>query len=308
MKLSVSLITFQEEAYIAQALDSVLAQETDFDFEIVVGDDASTDGTRDILNAYRHRYPDKVKLLLPESNYGDFGLSNVRATLDNCRGQYIALLDGDDYWTEKTKLQQQVDFLDGNPECSFSAHRIVHSSNDGHTELSELPASSAAEKPADSAAEKQVSNTGKSNVSSNWNIYTIESLIRLNFAHKISTVARSDAVRAVPEWFYTSNLASADWVFNLLLAQQGHIGFIDSPMAIHRKRGGSVSDVHGQERLLRDRLRTLNILGAEFPQYQSAIKHARLRTNIRLAIVNLSPGIYHWAQRAYCYRRSGYKS
>ena len=110
MKLSVSIVTYQQEAFIRQALSSVLAQQTDFPFEVIVGDDASRDGTRDILREMQAQAPDKVRLLLADKNYGDSGLSNFMATVDASQCDYIAFLDGDDYWTTPHKLQRQVDF------------------------------------------------------------------------------------------------------------------------------------------------------------------------------------------------------
>lgn len=291
MKLSVSLVTYQEEAYIAQTMDSILAQETDFDFEIIVGDDASTDGTRAILKRYRDKHPDKVRLLLPEKNYGDFGLSNFMSTLEQCSGEYIAFLDGDDYWTDNSKLQRQVEFLDSNPSCSYSAHRIVHLSDDGHSELSPLPAR---------GVNRQAANDDEMA----FNVYSVDSLIRLNFAHKISTVARSSAVRSIPAWYGTTKIASADWVFNLLLSKSGHIGFTEAPMAIHRKRLGNLSDTYGQKRLLEDRLKTLHVMRGEISASKWAFFHAWLKTKTKLLISMISPRAYHWAQRIYCFHRS----
>lgn len=286
MKLSVSLVSYQEEAYIAETMDSILAQETNFDFEIIVGDDASTDDTRAILKRYSDNYPDKVRLLLPEKNYGDFGLSNFMSTLELCKGEYIAFLDGDDYWTDKSKLQRQVDFLDSNPNCSFSAHRIEHLRDDGHSELSPLPS-------------RSFNKLQRKNNQTDFKIYSADTLIRRNFAHKISTVARASAVQQIPEWYRTTKIASADWVFNLLLSKSGDIGFIDTLMATHRKRSGNLSDTYGQRRLLEDRIKTLHIMRAEIPGHRSAYFHAWLKTKIKISISMISPRIYHWAQRVY---------
>src|SRR5215469_12367157 len=102
MKLSVMMITFNHQAYLRQALDGVLAQKVACDYEIVIGDDRSTDSTRDILAEYNQKHPDKFRLLLNENNVGP--VRNFYQTLQVCRGQYVALLEGDDYWTCDTKL------------------------------------------------------------------------------------------------------------------------------------------------------------------------------------------------------------
>lgn len=116
MKVSVCITTYNLEAYIAQTLDSVLCQETSFDYEVIVGDDFSTDRTREILLRYKELYPDKIVLHFQKENVGvnrnDYDLIHL------AKGQYIAWCDGDDYWLTKDKLQKQVDILDANPEFS----------------------------------------------------------------------------------------------------------------------------------------------------------------------------------------------
>ena len=117
MKLSVGILTYNQEAYIRQCLDSVLMQKVDFDYEIVVGDDASTDGTQNILRDYEKHYPGRFVLLLGEKNEGIS--MNYKKVLTACRGEYVALCEGDDYWTDVTKLQKQVDFLGNHPDYGF---------------------------------------------------------------------------------------------------------------------------------------------------------------------------------------------
>ena len=127
--VSVCMITYNHEKYIAQAIDSVIMQKTNFDYEIVIGEDCSTDRTREIVLEYKTKHPDKIKLLLQEKNVGM--MQNFIDTLKACSGKYIALLEGDDYWTDPNKLQEQVDFLEANPEYSmcFTARHIVDEIN-----------------------------------------------------------------------------------------------------------------------------------------------------------------------------------
>src|SRR5258706_12269370 len=134
MKVSVSITTFNQQAYIAQALDGVLMQRVNFDYEIVIGDDYSTDNTRRILQAYQTQHPDKIRLLLPERNLGLLGKHNFIAALNACRGQYIALLDGDDYWIDPQKLQKQADSLDSHGDYAFSCHRVLRVRDDDYSE------------------------------------------------------------------------------------------------------------------------------------------------------------------------------
>src|SRR5579864_5088925 len=117
MKVSVMMITYNHERFIAQALESVLAQRVNFDYEIVIGEDCSTDRTREILLEFCRRYPKRIVPLLKDKNVG--AMRNVEATLAACRGQYLALLEGDDYWTCEDKLQRQIDFLDEHPDYAI---------------------------------------------------------------------------------------------------------------------------------------------------------------------------------------------
>ncbi|MDD5638830.1 MAG: glycosyltransferase [Candidatus Pacebacteria bacterium] len=110
MKISVCVITYNQDKFISQMLESVLAQKLNFSYEIVIGEDCSTDKTREILLDYQKKYPKKIKLLLNDKNLGV--VENFIQTLRHCTGEYIATCEADDYWTDPHKLQRQVDFLD----------------------------------------------------------------------------------------------------------------------------------------------------------------------------------------------------
>jgi glycosyltransferase involved in cell wall biosynthesis len=120
MKLSVCIFTFNHEKYIASAIESVLRQKTDFDFEIVIGEDCSTDATPRIVREYEKNYPEKIRANFNSSNLGI--MANNSQSILQCKGEYIALLDGDDYWTADDKLQKQVAFLESNPDYAFCFH------------------------------------------------------------------------------------------------------------------------------------------------------------------------------------------
>lgn len=284
MKLSVSIVTFQEAGYIRQAAESVLKQETRFPFEVIIGDDASTDGSRDILRQLQQEWPDKVRLLLADTNYGDRGLSNFMATVDACTGEYVAFLDGDDYWTSTDKLQRQVDFLDAHPECDLCGHHVDHLSDDGFRERSQAP----------------FGVTGKVQ-----DCYDIGELLVENFAHKISTVVRRQAIRdALPDWYRNTPIASADWVFNVLVGRGGKVGFINESMAVHRKRVGNLSSHYGASRLLMDKLSALDQLRPYLPGKERAIARAERRIRWKLHVARLGPHAYNIAQRLYSSPRS----
>lgn len=115
--LSVCLITYNHESFIEKVIDSAINQKTSFSFEIVIGEDCSTDNTRKICEAYQEKYPDLIRLLPSEKNLGL--KENFLRTFHACRGKYIAYLEGDDYWLSADKLQIQVDILENDPEVSL---------------------------------------------------------------------------------------------------------------------------------------------------------------------------------------------
>ncbi len=123
--VSVVMVTYNHRPYIRQALDSVLEQETTFPYEILVGDDASTDGTGEIVKEYIQRNPGIICGVIRESNLGP--TKNIYDLLLRARGKYIANCEGDDYWTDRKKLQKQVEFLEKNSAYSACTHdcRIV---------------------------------------------------------------------------------------------------------------------------------------------------------------------------------------
>lgn len=118
--VSIFMLTYNQEQYIAQAIESVLMQKTNFSYQLVIGEDCSDDQTEIICKEYEVRYPNKIKLL-PSLKKNIGLMANYVRTIKECDGKYIAICDGDDYWIDENKLQKQVDFLEYNPDFS-----IVH--------------------------------------------------------------------------------------------------------------------------------------------------------------------------------------
>lgn len=121
-KASVCMIAYKHEAYIRQAIESVLAQDVDFPIEVVIGDDCSPDGTFAICEEFARRDP-RVRLLPQDRNLGV--MTNFTRTLRECAGEYIAVCEGDDYWTDPRKLRKQVQFLDTHPDHAGAAHQSM---------------------------------------------------------------------------------------------------------------------------------------------------------------------------------------
>lgn len=124
MEIKVSILTtaYNHAPYIAQALDSFLMQKTNFPFEIIVHDDASTDGTADIIRAYAERYPDQIRAIFQKENQYSKGINVYQFMIPHVRGTYLAICEGDDFWCDPYKLQLQADWLDQHPQYSACVH------------------------------------------------------------------------------------------------------------------------------------------------------------------------------------------
>lgn len=205
------MLTYNHEQFITQAIESVLMQETDFPIELVIGEDCSTDGTREIVKRYVAHYPEVVRALLPAKNIGVH--ANFEAVLKSCRGTYIAMLEGDDYWTSPKKLQKQVDFLDLHPDYTLCGTRFYNIQDDKPT----APAVS-------SPVEKESG--------------ALEDILRLNYLLTCTVVYRAGLIAEIPACFRkVRNLDMALWA---MLAERGRVGFINEEMAAYRMHRGGI--------------------------------------------------------------------
>jgi glycosyltransferase involved in cell wall biosynthesis len=212
MKVSVSIITYNHERFIAQAIESALAQEVEFDYEILIGEDHSSDRTRDIVCDYAKRYPDRIRVFLhdyPEDYARINGNRNFFNNILNARGEYVALLEGDDYWTDPLKLRKQVDFLDRHTECSACFHnvRILH---EGAPERDRLAHRHRRKKQ----------------------FFALSEVVSSHFIPTCSTMFRNRFYPAFPDWVYKPSMG--DWPLHVLNAEHGSYGYIDEIMAVYR--------------------------------------------------------------------------
>lgn len=206
MKVSILILAYNHEKFIAQAVESSLKQITNFNFEIVIGDDYSYDSTRKILMELKSRYPDHIRLIFHNSNIGM--LSNFASTLNACRGEYIALLDGDDYWISKHKLLKQVNFLETHLDCAFCYHPTKIVGLDGNF-LSEYPPKRYRKRLSD-----------------------LIDILKCNFISTSSTMFRRGLFGQLPNWFFS--LKMGDWSLHVLNSQHGRIGYLDETMSAYR--------------------------------------------------------------------------
>jgi len=112
--LSVMITAYNQDGFIAEAIESVLNQKTTYTFEIIIGEDCSNDNTLKICTDYEKKYPDKIKVVRNKQNLGILG--NWESTFSHCKGKYFSICEGDDYWTDEKKIDKQIDFLEKNPE------------------------------------------------------------------------------------------------------------------------------------------------------------------------------------------------
>jgi glycosyltransferase involved in cell wall biosynthesis len=208
MKVSVLVTTYNHEKYIARALDSVLMQKTNFEYEIIIGEDRSTDQTRSIVLDFQRWNPGKIRLVLPQETLGVGGNRVFAQTFELAKGEYVALLDGDDYWTSPKKLQKQVEFLDLHPDCALCFHNALRIYEDGSRAA--LPCNFSGQKP----------------------ISVLEDIVQSNFIGGCTPMLRKDVTGHLPEWYY--NLPHGDWSLYILCAQHGKIGYIDEILGIYR--------------------------------------------------------------------------
>jgi glycosyltransferase involved in cell wall biosynthesis len=247
-KVSVFMVTYNHEKFIAQAIESVLMQQTDFDYELVIGEDCSTDGTREIVKKYADQNPGRIKALFRPHNLGIRGPdSNGVLTLKECNGRYIAMLEGDDYWTDTLKLQKQADFLDAHPECAICFHNSEEFYDDGGRQ-SWLYCSE---------DQKEIS--------------TLEDLLsKCNFIPSCSAMYRNGLFGDFPDWYYT--LGMGDWTLHLLNAQYGDIGYINEVMGRHRHHAGGVWSLRNQAQNIMDVINAYKTINRYFNyRYNSII-------------------------------------
>ena len=214
MKLTVVTTTYNQENNIGQAIDGMLMQKTSFPFQIVISNDSSTDRTGDILKEYEEKYPDKIKIINNEKNLGAMG--NFINTLSNIKDtEYVALCDGDDFWTDENKLQKQVDFLDNNKEFNICFHKAKLFYENNEKEESIIP-----------EFEEEVT--------------TIDDLVKSNYIVANSVVYRWKFNDKNLKEIFPEDIAPGDYYIHLLHAQDGKIKMMNEVMSAYRRHEGGM--------------------------------------------------------------------
>lgn len=236
-KVSVSLITYNHAQFIARSIESALSQRTDFDFEIVIGDDLSTDGTTEIVGEFARKFPGKIRVVPHDRNLGlvKNAINNIRM----CKGEYIALLEGDDYWTDPEKLQMQANLLDQNPNLAFCVTNSVNYFQD----------------------------TGKSDVlyhkplpdQFDLSFFLINNV---NLANNTKMFRSNSMPAQLPTWYY--NYHVWDWLLHIFMAEKGDIGYIHQTTLLYNRHSNAFIINLPAEKNLKDGLRIMEQMNVYF--------------------------------------------
>lgn len=218
--VSICCTAYNQEEYIKKALDSFLMQETNFPFEVIVSDDCSTDNTTEILKDYVKQYPNIIRLIYQKDNQYSKGALPIRDfILPEVKGKYIALCEGDDYWVDPTKLQQQVNFLEDNPEymgCGHNTEFLVNGELTGRLFVDQ--------------ANKKDS-------------YVFEDFIDSAYLHTTSLVFRHDSnhINQIKQYLNMYSSVKRNDVYMLLVFSKfGPIKYIDKTMSVYRMNEGGI--------------------------------------------------------------------
>jgi glycosyltransferase involved in cell wall biosynthesis len=213
--VAVWMITYNHEKYIGEAIDGVMNQKTDFPVMLFIGEDCSLDNTRAICIDYAKRYPDRITLILNEQNNLVRNGTNIYDACFESGLRYMAMCEGDDFWSDPAKLQMQVDFLENNPDFVSCYHNTIE-------QIDEDPTKSFLYCPPDRPA----------------TCSTVDLLTNGNLVPTCSNVYRRKHLPAQTDWIH--RLGIGDWALNIRLSKVGHIGYLNRVMGVHRIHGTGI--------------------------------------------------------------------
>ncbi len=242
--VSIILTAFNHEKYLARAIDGILMQEVDFGYEIIIGDDASTDGSASIVKDYANRYPEIVIPIFREFNIG--GSHNFTDLFRRCRGNYLTFIDGDDFWLDNGKLQTQYDYLEAHPHVFSLTHSVRMCDSDGN-EIGLVPSESY-----------------------NDNCISIENVLHGRRFALTATMMR--AIHAIDMESLLGRIEAGprnagDLSIALFLLDKGRIPIIDKVMSVYQYRSASGETNYNSITKLADRIRDRMTLLAINDQY-----------------------------------------
>lgn len=250
--VSVCIITYNHQNYIAQAIEGALIQKTDFPMEIVVSDDCSTDNTQAICIRYQKKYPDIIRLILHEKNIGS--KANLIDNIENCKGKYIACVEGDDYWIDPGKIQLQVEFMEKNPEFSMSFTNISHVNKEGKL-VREMPDKYSKD------------------------VFTHDDLIPNTIPPSLTTVFKKEFwPEVMPDIFYT--IKHSDAFIKALISQNGPVKYFNTVTGCYRIHDTGMFSGASFEEKNKNKMASFKAILNYFPS-------RKVKANARKAISNL---------------------
>lgn len=247
LTVAVWMITYNHEKFIAQAIDGVMMQQSSFAFKLFIGEDCSTDQTRAICIEYKNKYPDKLELLLNDQNIG--ASANSFQLLEYCAksgAKYIALCEGDDYWTDPLKLQKQVDFLEENSEVSICGHV----SNVLYEDIEDVN------------RESEYTRPQKMYIGKHLNFEDIVQMITENGPtfHTSSYLFHREKLK-LP--FFFNKLSVGDYAVLMLLVKEGKAFVLPSNCSTYRKQSGGITTAYQRNKITisRNRITFFTMMG-----------------------------------------------
>lgn len=205
--VSINCITYNHEKVIANAIEGFLMQKTNFKYEILIGEDCSTDKTRVVIEEYIRKFPSKIRMITSEGNIGF--MENIKRLYQNSKGRYIAVCEGDDYWIDPLKLQKQVGYMEAHKECTFCFHN--------------------AEKV--DAMGKRTNIVMLSN-KKNKKIFNAGEMALFGFIPTASHIYRKECLQNPPEWYMKSSVG--DLPLLLIATSKGYAYYFDEVMSHYR--------------------------------------------------------------------------
>lgn len=228
--VSVCCITYNQAEYIKNALDGFIMQKTKFKYEVIIHDDASTDGTTEIIKEYEKKYPDIIKPIYEEENQYSKGVKRIlNFTFKNAQGKYIALCEGDDYWIDENKLQLQVEYMENNPNCTLLFHNAKIKDILSGKEKKFVPYTR--------KLKKYIKKDGN---------YNVGELELLEFIPTVSFMFRSESLKKMPDFF--EKCFVGDWPLKLIMTSFGYAHYMDKVMAVYRKNANGSMTVRNNKK------------------------------------------------------------
>jgi Glycosyl transferase family 2 len=257
--VSAVMRTYEHAPFVAQAIESVLIQDTGFEFELVIGEDCSADGTREIVERYAERFPEQVRAVLPAENLGHGEI--LSRALEAARGRFIAYLDGDDYWTSATKLRRQVEYLEAHEDCVSCFH-------DASLVYDVAATPSGLTTPALAEAS-----------------FALEDILTECFVPSPTMMFRRELIAELPEWAFDS--AWIDWLIHIRCAERGPLGYIPEPLAAYRLHDGGMFTALDRISQIEEDLRFYEKLLPEMPAQAELIERSMQFRRSQLAVERL---------------------